>query len=308
MRRHEPFAMKTHITVLKQEAVDALRLSEDAIVVDATLGAAGHAKEIIARLSPKGTFIGIDADRVAVQNAHTSLKDARCILHLVEGNFRTLQQQLVLLHIEGVTAILADLGWRMEQFSGNGKGFSFLVDEPLLMTYGDPATYPFTARDILNEWEEEDLVNVFKGYGEEQYARRIARGVCTAREVKPIATTAELVIIIEKSVPARYLHGRTHPATKTFQALRIAVNDEFEALTEFITQAVAALTEGGRLAIITFHSSEDRIVKQCFRRYVHDQKGVMVTKKPITPTKEELLENRRARSAKLRIFEKHANV
>jgi 16S rRNA (cytosine1402-N4)-methyltransferase len=300
--------MKTHITVLLEEAVEALQLSPAAIVVDATLGAGGHAQRIAALLGKEGMLIGMDADMAAVEAARNLFTDAVCTVKLVEGNFRTLQDQLVLLHTERVDAILADLGWRMEQFSGNGKGFSFLVDEPLLMTYGTPSTYPFTARDIVNEWTKEQIQDVIKGYGEERYARRIAQGITEAREARSIETTAQLVSIIERSVPALYRHGRIHPATKTFQALRIAVNDELEALEQFIAQSIKSLAEGGRLAIITFHSIEDRIVKHLFRTYAHDQKGTVITKRPIVPTDEEIQNNKRARSAKLRIFEKHANL
>ena len=300
--------MKTHITVLEKEAVDALKLDliKEATVVDATLGAGGHARHITAALGKGATFIGIDADPIAIQEAKEVFKDTACTTHLVVGNFRILHKQLVLLHIERVDAILADLGWRMEQFSGNGRGFSFLVDEPLIMTFGDPQTYSFVARDIVNEWKEEDIANVLKGYGEERYARRIARGIIAAREHALIETTAQLVAVIQDSVPAVYRRGRIHPATKTFQALRIAVNDELDALSEFIEQSVTALKEGGRLAIITFHSIEDRIVKQLFRTYTRDQIGTMVTKKPVIPSDEEIRENKRSRSAKLRIFEKHA--
>ena len=300
--------MKTHITVLEKEAVDALKLDliKEATVVDATLGAGGHARRITAVLGKDATFIGIDADPIAIQEAKEVFKDTACTTHLVVGNFRILHKQLVLLHIERVDAILADLGWRMEQFSGNGRGFSFLVDEPLIMTFGDPQTYSFVARDIVNEWKEEDIANVLKGYGEERYARRIARGIIAAREHALIETTAQLVAVIQDSVPAVYRRGRIHPATKTFQALRITVNDELDALSEFVEQSVTALKEGGRLAIITFHSIEDRIVKQLFRTYTRDQIGTMVTKKPVIPSDEEIRENKRSRSAKLRIFEKHA--
>ena len=300
--------MKTHITVLEKEAVDALALSSDAVVVDATLGAGGHSQRIAAKLGTNGTLIGIDADKTAIEAAKDLFKDVPCTVRLVEGNFRTLHDQLVLLHIEDVDAILADLGWRMEQFSGNGKGFSFQVDEPLLMTYGDASQYPFTAYDIVNEWKEEQIMNVLKGYGEERYAKRIAQGIVKARESARIETTAQLVAVIETSVPAMYRRGRIHPATKTFQALRIAVNDELEALEHFIAQSIEALKDGGRLAIITFHSIEDRIVKHLFRTYAQNQKGTVVTKRPITATDEELAVNKRARSAKLRIFEKHENL
>jgi 16S rRNA (cytosine1402-N4)-methyltransferase len=192
----------------------------------------------------------------------------------------------------------------MEQFSGNGKGFSFQVDEPLIMTFGDPKDYIFTAATIVNEWEEENIKNILKGYGEERFSGRIANAIVKAREVKSIETTFELVEIIKEIVPAFYRNGRLHPATRTFQALRIAVNDEFRALEDFIKESMLLLNPGGRLAIITFHSLEDRIVKHHFRNYTHDHGGVVLTKKPITATLEELQSNPRARSAKLRIFEK----
>ncbi len=297
--------MQKHITVLQTEAVEALALTKSSTVVDATLGSGGHAREIVARLGTKGTLIGIDADDTAIGALTEVFKKTTCTTHLVNDNFEHIDSILDLLHIEKVDAILADLGWRMEQFSGNGKGFSFQIDEPLLMTYGNPEKYPFTARDILNEWSEESIANVLKGYGEERFARRIARHIVTAREVKEILTTSELVAIIEGAVPSFYGKGRIHPATRTFQALRIAVNDEFGVLERFITKSIGRLTDGGRIAIITFHSLEDRVVKHHFKNFAHDHHGVVVTKKPITPSPEELRTNPRARSAKLRVFEKH---
>lgn len=296
--------MSTHITVLQKEAVDALNISESSIIVDATLGAGGHSSEILARLGKSGTLIAIDADIEAVLEAKKVLK-GEATVHLEVGNFRKLDTILDLLHINKVDAILADLGWRMDQFGGNGKGFSFLADEELLMTFGDPKDYSFTARDILNEWKECDIRNVLRAYGEEKFAGRIARHVVEAREKAPISTTFDFVKVIEGAVPSWYLHGRLHPATRSFQALRIAVNDEFDALEAFIRLSVERLTEGGRLVIISFHSIEDRIVKHLFRTLAHDQCGVAITKKPITPSHEEVKMNPRSRSAKMRIFEVH---
>lgn len=297
--------MEKHISVLTQEALDALAIKDSSIVVDATLGSSGHAGLIISKLGKGGTFVGIDADKDAIANAEIVLKDSVCTKHLIQGNFRTIDSILDLLHIQEVDAILADLGWRMEQFSGNGKGFSFQVDEPLIMTYGDAESYPFVARDILNDWKEEDIKNVLKGYGEERFSGRIARHIVEAREEKSIETTFELVAIIENAVPSFYRRGKIHPATRTFQALRIAVNDEFDALESFITKAIVRLKPRGRLAIISFHSTEDRIVKHLFMNLTHDHGGTVITKKPITASSEELAQNKRARSAKLRIFEKN---
>ncbi len=297
--------MQKHITVLTEEAVNALAINESSIVVDATLGAGGHAQKIVARLGKQGTFIGIDADQSAIHGAEELLTHALCSTHLTVGNFRNLDSILDLLHIQKIDAILADLGWRMEQFSGNGKGFSFQVDEELLMTFGDPKEYSFTARDIVNTWEEQQIVSIIRGYGEERFAGRIAKQIVEERETAPIQTTFDLVHIIEHAVPNWYLHGRIHPATRTFQALRIAVNDEFEALELCIRKSIERLNPTGRLAIISFHSLEDRIVKHLFRSLAHDHIGTVITKKPITASPEELAQNPRSRSAKLRIFEKY---
>ncbi len=300
--------MQSHKTVLTDEAIDAIAINDSSVVVDATLGSSGHAKRIIETLGSRGVFVGIDADVTAVTNGTEVLTGSACTLHLCNGNFRTIDSILEQLHIEHADAILADLGWRMEQFSGNGRGFSFQVDEPLLMTFGDPKDYVFTARDIVNEWDEENIINILRGYGEERFAGRIARHIVEARAEKPIDTTFALVAIIEAAVPAFYKRARIHCATRTFQALRITVNDEFAALEDFIKKSVALLAPHGRLAIITFHSIEDRIVKHLFKNLAHDHIGIVHTKKPIVATPEELQANPRARSAKLRIFEKHEEV
>ena len=292
-----------HITVLLKEAIDALALTKDATVVDATLGAGGHAKSILSKLSNKGTFIGFDADSSALTELQ-DLKKSKSTVHLVHSNFAHIQSELLKLHIESVDAILADLGWRTDQFTDGGKGFSFTSDDSLYMTYGDPKTYSFTAGDIVNDWKEEDIANVFYGYGEERYSRQIAKAIVAYRKTKKIITAAELAEIIFTSVPVSYRHGRIHPATKSFQGLRIAVNDEFTVLEQFIASSWQCLAPGGRLAIISFHSLEDRIVKHTFKNYVQADAGVLITKKPIIASDEELKANPRARSAKLRIIQK----
>jgi len=296
--------MNSHITVLAEEAVDALHICETSTVVDATLGSGGHARSIISKLGSGGTFIGLDVDPKAVELAQEALT-GKPTLHFYAGNFRDIDSILDDLTIGKVHAVLADLGWRMEQFGGNGKGFSFLVDEPLNMTFGDEEKYLFTAYDIVNSWEEEHIENILTGYGEERFARRIARKIVEVRAERPITTTSELVSVIKEAVPAFYLHRRIHPATRTFQALRIAVNDELKALEAFITASVERLEPCGRLAIITFHSLEDRIVKHAFRQYAEEGRGTLITKKPITPSDIEISKNPRARSAKLRTFERH---
>ena len=192
----------------------------------------------------------------------------------------------------------------MEQFADGKKGFSFLHDGPLHMTFGNPDDYPFTAADIVNEWEEQTIANILFGYAEERYARRIAKAIVTARREHPIMTTLELVQVVEGALPKAARHAKLHPATKTFQALRMAVNDELTVLERFIKDGFDLLTPGGKLAIITFHSIEDRVVKHSFRELKEAKLATLTPKKPIVPAREELQTNPRARSAKLRIITK----
>ena len=289
-----------HETVLLDEAVNALAINPTDTIVDTTFGAGGHASKIIAQLGSKGHYIGIDTDASALRHDLNELENTT----LVHGNFRNLQNLLSTLEIEKVDGILADLGWRMEQFSGNGRGFSFRHDEPLLMTLGDPADYDFTARDIVNEWDEHVLADIIYGYGEERFARRIAKLIVETRIDTPIETSKQLSDLIVKAYPAAVRHGRTHVATKTFQALRIAVNEELAVIEALIEQGIELLHPAGRLVIITFHSIEDRVVKHAFKAAQSAERGIVLTKKPITASSEELEVNPRARSAKLRIFEK----
>ena len=296
--------MQSHISVLTEESVAALQLTPSSIVVDATVGAGGHAERITDSLGKSGVFVGIDVDKDAIKGVYERLTQKECSTYLQVGNFKNIDSILAQYKLTQVDAILADLGWRMEQFQGNGKGFSFQIDEPLIMTYGNPEDYPFVAKDILNEWKEEDIHNVLKGYGEERFARRIAQTICKYRKEHKIETTFQLVEIIQDAVPQRYQHGKIHPATRTFQSLRIAVNDELGTLETFIKKAVDALKPKGRLAIISFHSLEDRIVKHLFTQLSVDEVGTRITKKPIVASQVEKESNPRSRSAKLRIFEK----
>ncbi len=296
-----------HVTVLQQEATDMLNLGKGSVVVDCTLGSGGHAEQILSVIGDSGTYIGIDADKTAIAANQNLKTNYGSTIHLMHGNFRDISKILQELNIDTVDAVLADLGWRMEQFdgsSGEKRGFSFKEDEPLHMTFGSPADYPFTAQDIVNEWDAEDIANVIFGYGEERFSRRIATAIVAARGTEAITSSMQLADIVAQSVPAPYRRKKTHPATKTFQALRIAVNDEFDALTDLLRDGFAALRSGGRMVVITFHSLEDRIVKHTFRAYTHDQEGVLVHKKPIIPSTEEQTANPRSRSAKLRTIEK----
>ncbi|MEX0917695.1 MAG: 16S rRNA (cytosine(1402)-N(4))-methyltransferase RsmH [Candidatus Paceibacterota bacterium] len=295
--------MAAHIPVLKDEVIEGLALTPDAKVIDCTLGGGGHAHAILALLGPDATYLGMDADTEAIRQAE-SLKTSDATVRLVTGNFSEIRSVAEAEGITAADAILADLGWRSDQFTDSGKGFSFTADEPLLMTYGDHEQYLFTAHDIVNDWEEESIADVIYGYGEERFARRIARAIVTARETAPIATAKQLAEIVKVAVPAPFRNRRIDPATKTFQALRIAVNDEFKVLRTLLEDAPQLLAPAGRMAVISFHSLEDRIVKHTFRDLAATDSFRLITKRPITATDEELSENPRSRSAKLRIIER----
>ncbi len=296
-----------HITVLQNEVLEVLRPPKDAVIVDCTLGSGGHAETIVSTLSKKSVYIAIDQDPTALESSQKRLGETKATLHFENGNFKDIKAIVLKYGYQEVDAIIADLGWRIEQFDGSSgvpRGFSFKANEPLLMTYGDPDSYSFTAYDIVNEWHEEDIANVLYAYGEERFSRRIAHAIILRREEQVIATSDDLAEVIASAVPKAYARGKTHPATKSFQALRIAVNDEFDSLTALINEGFELLKPGGRMAIITFHSLEDRIVKEHFRNLTRDQRAVLVHKKPIVPNYDEVKTNSRARSAKLRTIEK----
>ncbi|MBL1434496.1 16S rRNA (cytosine(1402)-N(4))-methyltransferase RsmH [Candidatus Wolfebacteria bacterium] len=292
-----------HVSVLLQEVLDGLQITKNSVVVDATVGGAGHLKEFSKLLSKKGTLIGIDADPEALTRAEEALSDAKPTVVLIPGNFRDIRDHLESRDIPQITHALFDLGWSGFQLTV-GRGFSFLTEEPLLMTYGIPEEETLTAKDLINSLDEDKIADIIFAYGEERFARRIAKSIVETRSEKDIETTSELAAIVKRSVPAWYRHRKTHPATKTFQALRIAVNDELEALRDGLKGAIHLLAPGGRVAVITFHSIEDRIVKRFFEGLQREGVGVPLTKKPIPPTEEEVKENPRARSAKLRVFVK----
>jgi 16S rRNA (cytosine1402-N4)-methyltransferase len=296
--------MAGHITVLKNESIDALQVQRNSTIVDATANGGGHSLGILEKLSLEGQLISIDVDTASC----TLLRErfaGKANTTVIHGNFRNIDSLLHEAGFSRVDGILADLGWSTNQFETNEgyapRGFSFAKDEPLFMTYGEPDTYPFTARDIVNRWDEEDIANVLYGYGDERNSRKIARAIVEAREKKYIGSSAQLAGIVEESMKRK---GRIHPATKTFQALRIAVNDELAALSDFIEKAFTMLAPGGRLAIITFHSTEDRIVKTAFKSFIAEGVARSPIKKPLTPSRIEQKANPRSRSAKLRILEK----
>lgn len=296
-----------HQTVLLHESVEALAICTGDTVVDATLGGAGHFALMHEILGQEGTLIGIDADSHALKRAEEKVAETTSgvTVRLIHGNFRDLEKVLDEEHIEKIDGVLFDLGWSGFQLA-DGRGFSFRADEPLRMTYGEGMET--NAADLVNNLSETGLADLLYTLGEEHFSRGIAKAIVARREVAEIQTTAELVEAIEAGVPGWYRHRKIHPATKTFQALRIAVNDELGAVREGIAAALNRLSEGGRVAVITFHSIEDRIVKGMFRDAAHAGQGTVVTKKPLTPSSAELLENPRARSAKLRVFERSSRA
>lgn len=295
-----------HVSVLLHEVIEGLVLKEGETFVDMTINGAGHSSNIAPLLGKTGTLIGIDADETVLKRGGEKLKDALPTVYLVIDNFRNIKKVLVDLKITSVDKILFDLGLSNHELESSGRGFSFQKDEPLLMTFpSDPSKVTFTAQSIVNTWDEENLVSIIKGYGDEGFAKQIARRIVEVRAEKEILTTKELVDVIASALPAWYRNGRkTHFATKTFQALRMTVNDEIQALEDALADAWEVLAPNGRIAVITFHSMEDRIVKRKWKELASGGAGTILTKKPIAPSREEMIQNRKSRSAKLRIIEK----
>lgn len=294
-----------HKTVLLQEAIDGLNLKAGDVFVDGTLGGGGHIEEVARRFGSTVVMIGIDLDPEAIERASRRLEPLHCPIHFAQGSFRNLDKILDSLGYSKVDKILLDIGLSSNQFEDSGRGFSFQKDEPLIMSFKKDLTESdLTAAKIVNTWDEENIQAILEGYGEEQFAWKIAKAIALHRAEKPIETTFDLVKIIEEATPNFYHHRKIHPATKTFQALRITVNDEIESLKEGTRKGFERLNSGGRLAVISFHSLEDRIVKTFFKEREDGGEGKRVTKKPIIPTDEEIAQNPRSRSAKMRIIEK----
>lgn len=290
----------SHTTVLLEEVLENLDIQPTDVVFDATAGHGGHSLKVLS--DTKARVLAVDADPEAVLSTRGRLEKYKDRFEVVEGNFSD-AEKIIKKHADGkVQKAIFDLGWNLSQLA-SGRGFSFLHDEPLSMSYGTTPASGFTAREVLNEWDEKTLADVIYGYGEEQYARRIAKAIIERRKVKPIETTLELAELVRDSVPAGYRKGRLHPATKTFQALRIAVNDELGVIEKGIRGVWEHLECNGRVAVITFHSIEDRVVKHLFQDLVKKD-GQLINKKPLVPSRKEIIGNPRARSAKLRVIQK----
>ena len=292
-----------HQPVLLHEVIRALDIQSGDTIVDATLGGGGHAAELVKGLGGNGLFIGFDADLSAIERARERLHGAEASVDLVHANFRDMEAELGKLGVREATKILFDLGWSSYQLD-SGRGFSFLRDDPLLMTYGSGTHAAVTASTVVNTWSEKTLADIIFAFGEERYSRRIARAIVERRKKRPFSAAKELAEVILGATPPGYRRGKIHPATRTFQAIRIAVNDELGALTDGISAAWNLLAEGGRIAVISFHSLEDRIVKRAFAEHAQRGEGRLIFKKPLVPGAEEMLANPRARSAKLRVIEK----
>lgn len=306
-----------HTSVLLEECIENLNIKPDGVYVDGTLGGGGHAYEVAGRLTGSGRLIGIDQDEDALAAAEKRLEPYRERITLIRDNYANAAGALAGIGVYGVDGIVLDLGVSSYQLDNEERGFSYRYDAPLDMRMDRRQT--LSAKEIVNEYSENELTRILRDYGEEKFAKSIAKHIVTARRDKPLETTGELNEIIKASIPAKMRATGGHPSKRTFQAIRIACNRELEVLQDSLDGLIALLNPGGRLCVITFHSLEDRIVKSGFRKNENPctcppdfpvcvcgqvSKGKVITKKPILPTEEETEENSRAKSAKLRVFEK----
>ena len=305
-----------HKSVLLEDTIEGLNIKPDGIYVDGTLGGAGHAREVCKKLSAKGRFIGIDQDQDAIIAASERLA-AYPQATIIRSNYCYMVPELAARGITKVDGILLDLGVSSYQLDNEERGFTYRVDAPLDMRMDQRQT--LTASDIVNNYEEKELYRIIRDYGEDKFAKNIAKHIVAARQVKPITTTGELTEIIRESIPMKMQVKSGHPAKRTFQAIRIELNRELDVLRDSLDGMIDLLDDGGRLCIITFHSLEDRIVKTIFRKNDNPctcpsdfpvcvcgkkSKGKVITRKPILPSEQEMEENPRSKSAKLRIFER----
>jgi 16S rRNA (cytosine1402-N4)-methyltransferase len=306
-----------HKSVLLDETISNLNMKPDGIYVDGTLGGGGHAYEVCKRLSDQGRFIGIDQDEAAIKAAGERLKEFGDKVTIVRSNYQDMKHVLHNLSIDKVDGIVLDLGVSSYQLDTADRGFSYMADAPLDMRMDQ--RQELTARHIVNEYSEMELYYIIKDYGEDKFAKNIAKHIVRARAEKKIETTGELTEIIKAAIPMKLRIAGGHPAKKTFQAIRIELNKELEVLKNSLDEMIEVLDENGRICIITFHSLEDRIVKNIFRKNENpctcpsdfpicvcgnQSKGRVITRKPILPSEEEIEENKRSKSSKLRVFEK----
>lgn len=306
-----------HTSVLLEETVDGLNIKPDGIYVDGTLGGGGHAYEVCARLASKGRFIGIDQDEAAIEAASVRLRDFGERVTIVRSNYCDMKSQLQKLGIDKVDGIVLDLGVSSYQLDTAERGFSYRLDAPLDMRMD--RRQKMTAGDIVNDYSERDLFRIIRDYGEDKFAKNIAKHIVMGREKGPIETTGQLAEIVGHAIPMKFQKNAGHPAKRTFQAIRIELNKELQVLTGSLDEMIELLNPNGRICIITFHSLEDRIVKSTFKRNEDPctcpshfpvcvcgnvSKGRVITRKPILPSERELRENSRSGSAKLRIFER----
>lgn len=306
-----------HVSVLLDETIDSLNIKSDGVYVDGTLGGGGHSLEICRRLGKNGRLIGIDRDMDAIRAAKDRLRDYADRVTIVHGNYQDIDSVLRGLSLSGVDGIVLDLGVSSYQLDNAERGFTYREDTPLDMRMDQSQS--MTARDIVNNYSEQELYRVIRDYGEDGFAKNIAKHIVRRRQEHPIETTGELNEIIKAAIPARVRQNTGHPSKKTFQAIRIELNRELEILEQSVDKMIELLNPNGRLCIITFHSLEDRIVKNIFRRNMNPcicppefpvctcgrvSLGHVVTRKPIVPDEAELESNKRAKSSKLRVFEK----
>jgi 16S rRNA (cytosine1402-N4)-methyltransferase len=306
-----------HVSVLLNECIDGLNIKPDGVYVDCTMGGAGHSIEIVKKLSSEGLFIGFDQDINAINTAKERLSEYSDRVKFVHSNFENIKSELEKLGITKIDGVLADLGVSSHQLDEADRGFSYMQDAPLDMRMD--VRSEFSAYDVVNNYSEDELNRIIKEYGEENWSRRIAKFIVEAREEYPIQNTGELVEIIKKAIPKKARIDGPHPAKRTFQAIRIEVNNELGVITSLIRDVASIMNKGGRICIITFHSLEDRIVKHEFKYLAIDcicppelpicqcdkEKEVkVITRKPILPSDEEVEVNPRSRSAKLRVAEK----
>lgn len=306
-----------HKSVLLEETIRNLKVKPDGIYVDGTLGGGGHAYEVCRQLSAKGSLIGIDQDEAAIEAAGERLQEFGDIVTIIRSNYCNMKKELQKIGISSVDGIVLDLGVSSYQLDNAERGFTYREDVPLDMRMDRRGSR--TAKDIVNTYSENELYRVLRDYGEEKFAKKIARNICTARMDKPIETTGELIELIKQSIPMKMRAVGGHPAKKTFQAIRIELNQELEVLRNSLDDMIKLLNDGGRICIITFHSLEDRIVKTNFKRNENPctcppdfpvcvcgkkPMGKVITRKPILPDEEEIAVNKRSKSAKLRVFER----